>query len=137
MTTEQTKAAAKATGNGKGTTPPDPPAPDSTPAEPVKAEPKMTTYLAFVWEAEGWTPILDNSKGGEQKQYVVPSGQAPKVQDTVLAELAASDKQRKSVDPEFELPTKYRIAIVSARYWVDAEFEQEPPPPPQFRRAGS
>lgn len=119
-----------------------------------KKEGAKTTYLAFVWregfieipwdeppvprgEGEeevpmprvpiaGWSPVMDKS-GRKPKEYTVPSGQSDKVRDEALVALAAEEPDAKS----------FRVAVVSARFWVEGEFEMEPPPPPQFKQKGS
>lgn len=117
-------------GDAASSTNGDAPAPAKTPAK--------TTYIAFVWgeglneddahDVEGWLPVIapGRPKGGAQQEFSVPSGNVKAVQDTVLAALAAEYKDAKS----------FRIAVVSARFWADEEFVQEPPPPPSFKPKG-
>lgn len=123
-TTKAPKGATATSDNG------DAPAPTPEPPKPTA----MTVYIAFAWEDGAWIPVMD---GAKQKEYKVPSGQGGKVQEQVLVELALADRAACATDTEREPATSFRIAVVSARFWVDEEFEQEPPPPPQFKPKGS
>lgn len=129
-TTKAPKGATATTGNGDT-----PPATTDTPA-PTAPPKATTTYLAFVWDDElgdgAWRPITDGN--GKPKDFVVPSGQGSQVQEQVLADLAAEDREAGAGDPAHKPATSFRIAFVSARFWVDETFEQEPPPPPQFKK---
>lgn len=123
-TTAAPKGAASNAGNG------------TAPATPTK-QAATTTYLAFVWQEPGgdpdgdgpvydggWVPLMD---GKTQREFVVPSGQVERVQQEACVLLAKEQPLAKS----------FRIAVVSARFWTEESFEQEPPPPPSFKRAGA